>query len=301
MIKFFQYGGIMKYRYTNNSKSGKYYWWSQLAPIDVLTRKKRYQPPIIEDTLHMLRDSTACLFLSELIKGKYDLGEVLYNIPPDIYFPEKKKEDLIFSPLPNFSNNDLILHTTRPAMNDDEENDKRWLIKSGLELEKLVLQNMEKFFHYCNRQYIILSKDIKYDGPYRAIKFNLRNDACIACKANVKDLYSLETICKRNKSSKSNKTVGYIVFIPELVNESIKEIGTPAILSVFGLNGSMSLVWSYLVLTRYSKLIQEMISSDKPRIILVEFNSKISNDIIPNDLSSVVESVGCEIKVDESI
>jgi hypothetical protein len=291
----------MKNTSTNKNNSGKYYWLSQLAPIDVLTRKNCYQSPKIKDTLHMLRDSTACLFLSELINGKYNFGGVLYNIPPKIYFPEKKKEDLILSSLPDLSNNDLILHTTRPAMDDDEESDKRWLIKSGLELEKIVLQNMEKFFHYCNRQYILLSHDIKYDGDYRAIKFHLKIDAYISCKANVKDLHSLETICKKKKSSKSNKTVGYIVYIPELVNESLKEIGNPGLLSVFSLNGTMTLVWSYLVLTRYSNLIHEMISSKKPRIILAEFSPNISNDIIPNDLSSVVDSVDCEIKVDVTI
>ena len=286
---------------TNKSNSGKFFWWSQLAPIDVLTRKIRNHPPKIKDTLHMLRDSTACLFLYELIKGKYNFGGVLYNIPPDVYFPEKKKDDLVFSPLPNLSNNDLILLTTRPAMNDDKEIDKRWLLKSGLEFEKIVLQNMEKFFHYCSRQYIILSQEIKYDGLYRAIKFKLKIDARIACKADVKDLDSLETICKKNKSLKSNKTVGYIVYIPELVNESLKEIGNPGLLSVFSLNGTMTLVWSYLVLTRYSHLIHEMISSKKPRIILAEFSPELSNDVIPNDLSSVVDSVDCEIKVDVTL
>lgn len=46
------------------------------------------------------------------------------------------KEGLGFSPLPNLSNNDLILHTTRPAMNDEKKNDKRWLFKSDLELDE---------------------------------------------------------------------------------------------------------------------------------------------------------------------
>ena len=259
--KLFQYGGIMKYTSTNKNNSGKYYWWSQLAPIDVLTRKIRYQPPKIKDTLHMLRDSTACLFLSELIKWKYNFGGILYNIPPDIFFPKTKKNDLAFSSLPNLSNNDLLLHTTRPAMNDDKENDKRWLFKSGSVLEKTIFKNMERFFLYCNRQRIILSKEIKYDGPYRAIKFNLRIDAHIACKANVYDQLSLEKICKKSKVSRSNKTVGYIVYIPKLINGNSKEIGSPAVLSVFSLNGTMTLVWSYLVLTKYFNLINEIISS----------------------------------------
>ncbi len=75
---------------TNNSISGKYYWWAQSAPVDILTRKFRNQSPKVNDSFHMLRDSTACLFLSELIKKKYDFGGVLYNMPTDIFFPEKR-------------------------------------------------------------------------------------------------------------------------------------------------------------------------------------------------------------------
>jgi hypothetical protein len=297
-------GGIMKKTSTNKSISGKYYWWAQTAPMEVLTRKTRKtrnQLPKIKDAFHMLRDSAACLFLSELIKGKYDFGGVLYNMPPDVFFPETQTNDIVFSSLPNLSNNDLILHTTRPALNDDKENDKRWLFKSGSELEKIILKNMKNFFLYCNRQYIILSKEVKYDGPYRAIKFNLRIDAHIASNANVYDQLRLEKICKKNKSSRTNKTVGYIVYIPKLINENPKEIGTPGVLSVFGLNGSMTHIWSYIVLTRYPNLVNKIISSNKPRIILAEFSPEISNDVIPNDLSSVVDSVDCEIKVDVTL
>ncbi len=127
-------GEFMNNANTNKSILGKYYWWAHSAPIEVLTRntrKNRNKLPQIKDAFHMLRDSTACLFLSELIKKKYDFGGVLYNMPTDIFFPEKRKSDLVFSSLPNLSNNDLILHTTRPALNDDKENDKRWLFKSG--------------------------------------------------------------------------------------------------------------------------------------------------------------------------
>ncbi len=59
----------------------------------------------------------------------------------------------------------------------------------------------------------------------------------------------------------------------------------------------MTLVWSYLVLTRYPDRIKEVISSKKPRIILAEFSPEIPNDTIPNDLS-FVDSIECEIKID---
>jgi len=297
-------GGIMKNTITNNSETGKYYWWAHSAPIEVLTRKTRKtrnQSPKIKDAFHMLRDSTACLFLSELIKGKFNFGGVLHNMPSDVFFPDTQKNDLAFSSLPNLSDNDLILHTTRPAMNDDKENDRRWLFKSGSKLEKTILKNMKIFFRYCNRQYIILSKEIKYDGPYRAIKFNLKIDAYIACKANVYDQLRLEKISKKNKASRINKTVGYIVYIPKLINDDSKEIGSPGVLSVFGLNGAMTHIWSYLVLTKHANLINEIISSKKPRLILAEFKLKIPNDIIPSDLSFVASSVDSKIKVDVTL
>jgi hypothetical protein len=285
----------MKSTSTNKNKPGKFFWWSHLVSIDVLTRKTHKQPPKIINTLHMLRDSTACLYLFELLKGKYDFGGILYNMPPKLYKRQKPK----VSQLSHLSHDDLILHTTRPAMNDNKENDRRWLFKSGLELENIIFQNMSKFFIYCNRQYIILSKEIKYDGPYRAIKFNFKTDSYIACNANVEDQLSLERISQKKNASKSNKTVGYIVYIPNLIDENAEDIDTPGFLSVFSLNGTMTLVWSYLVLTRYSDRIKEVISSKKPRIILAEFKPEISNDSIPNDLS-FVDSIECETKIDAS-
>ena len=294
-------GGIMKNTSTNKSESGKYYWWAQSAPSDILTRKFRNQSPKINDSFHMLRDSTACLFLSELIKWKYNFGGILYNIPPDIFFPKTKKSDLRYSPLPNLSNNDLILYTTRPALNDDKKIDKRPLFKSGSVLEKMILENMQRFFLYCNRQRIILSKEIKYDGPYRAIKFNLRIDAHIACKANVNDQLSLEKISKKHKVTTTNKTVGYIVYSPKLINKNSKKVESPGVLSVFSLNGAMTHIWSYLVMTKHANLINEIISSRKPRLIIGEFKTKIPNDMIPSDLSYLASSIDSKIKVDVTL
>ncbi len=99
----------MKDTITNKEVSGRYYWWAHTAPVEVLNRRVRNESPQINDAFHMLRNSTACLCLSEIIKKKYDFGGVLHNMPTDIFFPEKRKSDLVFSPLPNLSDNDLIL------------------------------------------------------------------------------------------------------------------------------------------------------------------------------------------------
>ncbi len=82
----------MKNAIINDSKAGKYYWRAHSAPVDVLTRKSSNQTPKMEDSFYMLRDSTACLFLSELIKWKYNFGGILYNIPSDVFFPKTEKK-----------------------------------------------------------------------------------------------------------------------------------------------------------------------------------------------------------------
>ena len=285
----------------NDNKSGKYFWWAHSAPIDVLTRKGTNFPPNFIRTLHMLRDSTASLCLADLINEKYNFGGVLYNLPPEVY----KRPIPRFSQLSLLSNNDLILHTTRPALNDHETNQKRQLFKSGSELENIILQNMSKFFLHCDRKLIILSEKIanrfqlKDDSSYRAVIFDIYVDAYIAYKANVDNLDDLNN--PKNKVANTDSAVGYIVYIPELINKNSKEIGSPSVLSVFGLNGSMTHIWSYLVLTKFSDLINDIISSKKPRIILAEFSPNIPNDIIPYDLAFVAGSVDCKIKVDVTL
>jgi hypothetical protein len=63
----------------------------------------------------------------------------------------------------------------------------------------------------------------------------------------------------------------------------------------------MTHVWSYLVLTKHANLINEMISSKKPRLILAEFKTKIPNDMIPSDLSYLAGSIDSKIKVDVTL
>ncbi len=87
-------GSIMKDTTTNKEVSGRYYWWAHTAPVEVLNRRVRNEPPQIKDAFHMLRDSTACLFLSELIKKKYDFGGILHNIPnTHRYFLSKNEKE----------------------------------------------------------------------------------------------------------------------------------------------------------------------------------------------------------------
>ncbi len=140
---------------------------------------------------------------------------------------------------------------------------------------------------------------LKDDSSYRSIIFDIYVDAYIAYKANVDNLDDLKN--PKNKIINTGSAVGYIVYIPKIINENTKEVGSSSVLSVFSLDGAMTLVWSYLVVSKYANLIHDMISSNKPRIILAEFRPKISNAMIPNDLSCVIDSADCEIKIDVSL
>ena len=57
----------------------------------------------------MLRDSTACLYLADLVNENYNFGGVLYNLPPEIYKRPKPR----FSQLSLLSHNDLSSCGTR--------------------------------------------------------------------------------------------------------------------------------------------------------------------------------------------
>jgi hypothetical protein len=291
----------LKNTIVNEKKQGKYFWWAHSAPIDALTRKDASYPPRTIGTLHMLRDSAACLHLADLVNGKYNYGGILYNMPPAIYQIQKSR----LSQLSALSHNDIILHTTRPALNDHQSKLKRRLFRSGSELENIILRNMSKFFLHCDRKRISLSDTVadkfqsKDDSSYRSILFDIYVDAYVAYKANVDNLKDLKN--PKNKATNADSAIGYIVYIPKLINENTKEVVCSGVLSVFSLDGSMSLVWSYLVLTKYSNLINKMISSNKPRIILAKFKPITPNDIIPSDLSFVVDSADCEIKIDVSL
>ena len=54
-------------------------------------------------------------------------------------------------------------------------------------------------------------------------------------------------------------------------------------------------------MTKHANLINEIISSRKPRLIIGEFKTKIPNDMIPSDLSYLASSIDSKIKVDVAL
>ena len=154
----------MNNTFVNKNKSGRFFWWAHSAPIDVLTRKDT-NPPNITGTLHMLRDSTACLYLADLVNENYNFGGVLYNLPPEIYKRPKSR----LSQLSLLSHNDLILHTTRPALNDHKKKKKRWLFKSGSELENIIFLNLNSFFQSCDRKILFYLIKLRINCNQRTI------------------------------------------------------------------------------------------------------------------------------------
>ncbi len=296
------------------TKSKQFYWWAQSAPDHVLKRRGKV-PAKVADTLHMLRDSTACLHLAGLLAMlEYRFGGLLYNMPPNVYSDVEIDEALISY----LSNEDLILHTTRPALDDHLALSRRTISRSGSQLEGIIYTCMRRFFKYSYRQGIILSDTVKkeidsnkYDLSYSAIGFHQHSDAYITHRANVDDINDL--LADHNLVEESNKTTGYIVHSPNM--DSKIHTNTPRLLSIFALNGSMTLLFSYLVLKNCSELIKHIISSEKQRLIVVEFtpeilsstqqNKKIPiellfNKMLPVDLS-FADSIPYEIKIDVSL
>jgi len=275
---------------TNNDRS-KLYWFAQYAPPSVLARGRRDVLANPSDSLHMLRDGYAALYVSMMLKDSYDFGEILLN-PPAKAYPHKPPQ----IGAEYFKSTDLVLMTTRPAMHQDPRSARRPLHRSGSSLEKTVLQNLEQVFQWCSRGCIILGDTVaeRIVDPqktfHRAIKFHVRNDAFYTSYADVGCVDDLP-----EKTVSEEATIGYLVCLPHLCLKG-DGIG-PRLLLIFGLNGTATLVWSHLLCKHYGLLLQGVATDSDTRLVMVKFSPRIKRGRLPATVGEV-EVVDHEILID---
>ena len=287
---------------TEPKNKGKLVILAQSASPTMLRRKTTKYARMI-DSLHMLRDGFAALHIYSVLKELYDFGEVLLNLPPNVYAEEGPE----FEPYPNLSERDLILLCTRPAL-DDTKDDKRNLPRSGSVIEKMIFGEDEEgnpcgkgicsFFNHLSRKYIILSNEIaskindQEAKTYRGIEFHVNYDSFYCRRGNVKHIHALT---RATTIIGSKSTLGYIVYIPNLKNEKGKK--TAGVLSIFGLNGTATLLFAKLLSLERPELLLDIIKSKQPRLIGAEFTPTFSDKRRPSSLS-FSSSNNLKIRVD---
>lgn len=188
--------------------------------------------------IHELRDGDAFAELaSVLCKQGFDYSGLLVNYPN----PNRQVSISDFRP------SDLLVLTTRPPLNEDDF--ERFVIKlSGTPLEKSILEVARRYFKVCRRSAIVLSEEIASKLAHNdrgQIDFTVHNAACYRRYRNP---YTKNREAHRWRKPESTRTAAFILL------DRVQDNG-PALLNVFSMDGPGTLIWCYLLRTKFSHLL----------------------------------------------
>lgn len=187
------------------------------------------------------RDVTASLELSHaLVRLGFEYGGVLFNFPP----PQGECDPLLLPVETNALPGDLVSTSSRPVLHVEEEQETiKPMFPGGTDLERAIVEAWLPHFRLLTRGYASLATGHRSALPpdyadRRHIEFYLRHGAVY--KQLSRDRYRGEP-----------RTAAFLLRVRELWP------GGPGYVGAFGMDGSTSLIWSYLIRTRYPDLLRE--------------------------------------------
>lgn len=187
------------------------------------------------------RDVTAMLELSQPIARQgYAYGGVLLNFPP----PPGAENGSLLAVETNALAGDLVLTTGRPPLYVEEEEDEiKRLRRADTDLERAIVAAWLPHFRLLTRGNASLANDHRSALPpdyadRRHIEFYLRHGA------GYKQL-------SREQYRGEPRTAAFLLRVRELWP------GGPGYIGIFGMDGTMSLIWAYLLRTRHFDLLGE--------------------------------------------
>jgi len=183
---------------------------------------------------HQLRDGDAVI---ELMPALESLGCEYEGVFINWPCPPTEDKSLSDFDILNLNESDILLLTTRPPI-DDRVHDLRPLRKSGTALEMEIFKVLEqRCFKCCSRKEVSLRESVG-----RRLSTEYRNRSVIAFEVKGQDagyrgVYGGERQ-QRYEPWTEQMSAGYIVHVP------LGEKG-PRLLAVFGMSGTMTLLWAY--------------------------------------------------------
>lgn len=190
--------------------------------------------------LHALRDGDAFAEIAAiLLKSDYNYHGLILNFPS----PHSQRE------LPDLGASDLIVLTTRPPTEYEEEFNKKHIATTGGELEKAILKRVAIYFAAHSRTVVKLKPamaaemksldrgEIQFKQQHGARYFRHRNPY-------------VRTRPESNWKTPIDKelTAAFLLFT------NLWD-GGPLLLNAFGMDGPTTLIWCYLLRTRLSSLL----------------------------------------------
>jgi hypothetical protein len=165
--------------------------------------------------------------------------------------------------LPVLGPDDLVVLTTRPPLNDEEDWDRRPILRTDSPLEREILARVRSHFDVCRRSWIRLSRQtaahLGTAADHAEIHFHVYKQSSYRRFRNPYPNPSR----RRNPFltvTGTNATAAFLVSMP---------LGPqgPRLLNAFGMDGVTTLVWCYLLRTRYAHLL------DGPRVVFAEIDA----------------------------
>ncbi|HKC62405.1 MAG TPA: hypothetical protein VKB86_02150 [Pyrinomonadaceae bacterium] len=192
--------------------------------------------------IHQLRDGDAFAELAAVLYSRgYRYGGLFLNLPPDE--PQQASPvDVSF-----LTSSDLLVLNTRPPLDDIEEDDKKRVPLGHTSLEADVFKALKLYFRTCARSHIKLSENVAEQLPAdfrnRAnIMFRQCYDGSYLKYRGYGDRFWQKPVDER-------LTAFYLIQIPSLWK------GGPGLLAAFGMAGTETLAWNYLLRTRFQKWV----------------------------------------------
>jgi hypothetical protein len=205
---------------------------------------------------HQLRDADAFNEISALLNQKgYTYGGLILNFPPK-KGARPRRVDTSF-----VTSNDLIVLTTRPPLDDEKAKGKKLISRSHTTLENKVFAALRPYLRSCTRLIVELSPRLAEQLPVA-----VANRACIEFKggygATYKS-YSSHGLLSMQKAGFPSRTAMYLVHPPKRHKDD------PDILCAFGMGGTETLIWAYLLRTKFP----DKLTLDAPRFVMAELTT----------------------------
>jgi hypothetical protein len=218
---------------------------------------------------HQLRDGDAfCELMPVLYQQGFEFGGVILNYPvvtTDDKPPLRPVDDSFIA------QNDLVVMTTRPPIHDHIARNRKRILRSFTTLEEDLLKMLEPHLPTSTRLKLHLSTGIESRLPRTH-----KNRSMIEFLESGATYKSLRTYGPERPQSGLSpvRTACYLFSLPNTGEH------THNLLCVFGMGGTETLLWSYLLRTRHAELLH----MTHPRFILAELYPQPIPDL-PDDLS----------------
>jgi hypothetical protein len=210
---------------------------------------------------HQLRDGDAALFLAPVLERLgYVYGGPIFNYPnvgrPGALVHVDESEL-------NLRQEDLLVLTTRPPLDDDKAVTKTRVLRSYTTLEeKLLMQGLRPHLSICSREQLVVANTYAEASPLVANRHNLQfrlydrgqqsgQDAPggAGSRAAIKRCVPDSKATRPWKDSKLTTSAVYMIY------QKQGWPGGPGFLAAFGMGGTETLAWAYLLSTRFPHLV----------------------------------------------